>query len=228
MKKIFFIISAILCVWSYSYAQKGGKVFKGVITYEISYPGNSFDAATLAQLPKLVTATIGEKKSKVELNAGMYSQITYSDAEAMTVQTLMDVMGQKFLMKQTKEEIAKEIAKNPNPKIVIGAETKKIAGYDCKKADITTIDPEQGDKEITISVFFSEELRNDNANFEGHFRGLTGTPLAYQLDMGGMKMQFTATSVKQQKVSDKDFEIPSGYKEVTKEELQQMFGGGGE
>ena len=41
-----------------------------------------------------------------------------------------------------------------------------------------------------------------------------------------MKMKFTATSVKKQKVTDKDFEIPEGYKEVTKEELQNMFGGG--
>ncbi|MCK9618265.1 MAG: hypothetical protein M0R21_10575 [Lentimicrobiaceae bacterium] len=227
-KNILFIFAAILLQCTFTFAQKGDKTFKGIITYEISYPESNYDAATLAQLPKIVKTTIGETQTKVEMNTGMYSQTTFTNSEAMTVQTLMDVMGQKFLIKQTKEEIEKEIAKNPNPKIEVGNETKEIAGYTCKKATITTIDPEQGDKEITIIAYFTEELRNDKANFEGHFRGLTGMPLSYLLEMGGMKMQFTATTVKQQKISDKDFAIPEGYQEITQEQLREMFGGNGE
>jgi len=228
MKKTTFIVlvALLFAFTGKTFAQKSDKLFKGVITFEISFPDNNFDAATLAQLPKLMTMTVGETKSKTELDAGMFSQNTISDAEAKTSVTLMDVMGQKIMIKKTKEEIEQEIAKSPAPKIITSTETKEIAGYTCKKAEITTTDPDQGDKEITFTVYYSDQLGNDKLNFEGLFRGLNGLPLEYNIDANSMKMKFTATEVKKQKVSDKDFAIPDGYKEVTKEELQNMFGGG--
>jgi GLPGLI family protein len=226
-KTTFIVLVALLFTFTCkTFAQKGEKVFKGVINFEISFPDNKFDAATLAQLPKLMIMTVGEAQSKTVLDAGMFSQSTITDANTKTSVTLMDIMGQKMLIKKTKEEIEKEIEKNPSPKIVLSDETKEIAGYTCKKAEITTMDPDQGDKEITFTVYYSEELGNEKLNFEGLFRGLNGLPLEYNIDANSMKMKFTATSVKKQKVTDKDFEIPEGYKEVTKEELQNMFGGG--
>jgi hypothetical protein len=49
--------------------------------------------------------------------------------------------------------------------------------------------------------------------------------MEFNFKMQGMSMQLVASSVEKGKVSNKDFEIPSDYKETTPEELRQMFGG---
>jgi hypothetical protein len=58
----------------------------------------------------------------------------------------------------------------------------------------------------------------------------TGLYLVFQwrfyYKMQGMSMLLTATTVEKGKVSNRDFEVPSDYKEMTPEELRQMFGGG--
>ena len=58
------------------------------------------------------------------------------------------------------------------------------------------------------------------------FKDIDGTMLQYEVEANGMTMMFTATDVDKGNVSKSEFEVPEDFKQVTKEELQSMFGGG--
>ena len=120
------------------FAFAAGKTFEGVITYKISYPDSKFTERQLAMFPKLMTVSVKGTKSKTEMSTGMGNQTEIIDYAEKTKIALLDMMGQKYAIKQTTEEIQKEMSKEPAGKVEITSETKTIAGYTCKKAILTT------------------------------------------------------------------------------------------
>jgi hypothetical protein len=57
------------------------------------------------------------------------------------------------------------------------------------------------------------------------FQSIEGVMLEYSMKENNINMQFSAVSVEKKKISDDEFEIPEGYKVMTKSEFQNMFGG---
>ena len=99
-------------------------------------------------------------------------------------------------------------------------ETKEVAGYKCKKAEVT-IKTKEG-KEETLNVFYTEEI--PTSDVKSVYKGLKGFPLEYVINQKGMKMQFTATKVSKESIADTKFEISKdGYTETTMEELQKAM-----
>jgi len=219
-----FVLAILALMISTSVAgQKKSKDFTGVITYQVTYPDSDFDANMQAMLPTKMTATIGETKKKSEILSGMANQVEILDGVEKSRTTLIDMMGQKFAILYTWEDIQAELAEKPEPQITYLDETKEIAGYPCKKAEILTTD-DKG-KENTITIFFTEKIRNDATNFESDLRGVDGMVLEFVVFQDRVNMKFTASEVAPGKVKDKEFEIPEGFKYVTEDELKQMFGG---
>jgi GLPGLI family protein len=136
-------------------------------------------------------------------------------------------METKVAYKLTAQDLADGMAKVPSPTVNITKETKVISGFTCKQAILTT---KQDDGTSNIdTVYFSDEIGCKDLNFaEPTFKDIPGAVLQYTQ----FTPQISATSVytvkeiKKSKVSDNIFLIPSDYKEVTKDELKKMFGGG--
>lgn len=202
----------------------GQKDFSGVIVYNITFPESTFDAQTLAMMPKTATLKIKGMKSRTEMSMGMGgSTVSIFDSEKMEGVTLMDMMGQKFAIATTQEEIKAEMDKTPDFKVEVTGETKEITGYLCKKA---VIQLEEGMDKGSHVAYFTEELGTGAINNNNPiFKDIQGVMLEYSFDQQGMKMLFSAVSVEKKKISDTEFTVPDGFKSVTQEELQNMFGG---
>lgn len=204
------------------------KPFEGVITYKITYPDATFPKEQMAMMPQIFTITIKGTKSRTEINAGgMGTQVEITDYVTKTKTNLIDVMGQKYAIKQTADAIQKQMAKEPQGKVQLTGETKNIAGYNCKKAIVTTDD--DGVK-TTLEVYYTEELGAQNANFDNPtYKDINGVMMEFTMKTPQISMKFTATTVEKKNVSEKLFEIPEGYTLTTEEELKAKFGGmGGE
>lgn len=212
---------AILMVTGFSgIAQKPGSPFKGVINYKISYPEAKMDASQAAMMPQNMKVSLNGNKSKVEINMASMSQIILMDADAKTTTVLIDMMGQKVALKP--KDKSGNNAKVPV--VNVTSETKEIAGFVCKKAEIHF-----GDEKSMASpmiVYFTEAIGDNKIFYDNEYSTLPGIPMEFQYKMQGMNMFLTANSVEKGKVSNRDFEVPSDYKEMTPEELRQMFGGG--
>ena len=112
MKKIIIKSSlTFILLFLVSAALMAGKPFEGVITYKISYPDNKFSEAQLNMFPKMMTISMKGSKARTEMNTGAWD--TNRDRGLCMTKTkvaLIDMMGQKYAIKQTAEDIGKENA----------------------------------------------------------------------------------------------------------------------
>ena len=227
MKKSFFFGTLLIAAMFLNMAMApAAKPFEGVITFKITYPDSKFSESQLAMFPKVLTVSIKGDKSRTDMQMSGMNTVEITDYAAKTKVALLNMMGQKYAIKQTAEEIEKEISKSPKPTVELMQETKTIAGYNCKKAVVTVND----DGEVsTFEVFYTGELGPKMANFDNPlYKDIDGVLLEFTIQNREMNMKFTATSVEKKSLSSKDFEIPSDYTLTTQEELKSKFGGGGE
>jgi GLPGLI family protein len=207
------LVTGILSTSNTVYAQKG-KAFEGTIVYSIDVNGDALppEAKQMFTGSEMTVALKGQK-SRTDLKMGMQQTTAVSDAKAKTGFTLMDVMGQKFKINIKADD------KLPAVKVKELSETKTIAGYLCKKAEVTA----DGSTEPFI-VYYTEEIANTGYNSQ--IKGIKGYPLEFEVLQGGMKISYTAKSVNKEKIEDSRFEVETkDYKEVTREDLMKMFGG---
>ena len=96
------LISAIVISTN---AFAGGGEFSGVVIYNITYPEGELDPQMAAMMPKTMKMKIKGDKSRTETNMGMGTMVAVFDGDAKTGFSLMDIMGQKFVMKLSSDDI---------------------------------------------------------------------------------------------------------------------------
>lgn len=218
MKKTILAISlSILCFIKVSAQNKTN--FEGTVTYSISFEGSGLPPEALAMFKNSETVTyIKSDKFRVDMNMPMQSSTFIMDNKTKNIVSLMDIMGKKYLIKMNESDIKKEQDTAPEILIKYTEETKIIAGYKCKKAEISS----KESKGAAIDVFYSEEIPTND--IKPVYKGLKGFPLEYSINQGGMEMKLTAKNISKEKVSDSKFEIPKeGYTVTTVEELQNAM-----
>ncbi|MBI4931981.1 MAG: DUF4412 domain-containing protein [Bacteroidetes bacterium] len=230
MKKLsllFFLFIASAIAFSFT---RSTSDFEGKVVYSIDFVNSSMPAQAKSMMAGS-TATIYIKgtKSRSDMNMGPQTTTSIYDSKTNTSVMLMEVMGSKY---KIKTEPTKKEEKKPEVKVNVTSETKTIAGYSCKKAEVTVTDS-KGTSHAT-NIWFTEEISNhmNSSNENGaQFKDIKGMPLEYEVQaQNGMSMKMTATSVSKETVADSKFEIPSDYKETTmegmqKEMMQKMQGG---
>lgn len=216
--KLFFVL-VVMSLSVSGYAQKV-KTFNGVVKYGIAYEGEEVDAATKAQLPTEIVVSISGKKVRSEQATPMYKMATVSNLGDGSTIILFDYMGMKIAVNQTKEEseASKLESKYEDPIIKFVDETKVIAGYTCKKAEVTM------DEDI-IEVYYTDEVAvpagiNDNSGF----KGINGLLMQYSMNQNGMIMIMTVKEVKKSKPQMGLFLIPDDYDVKTMKEFGGMLG----
>lgn len=213
------VIALFSTVGLFAQAPKGSE-FKGTITYKITYPDANLDASQMSAMPQSMTLTLNGSKSKAEISMPEMNQTLIMDSEAKTTVILVNIQGQKAAIKPNKGD--RPLGREPI--VEPGNETKEIAGFVCKLGNIHYGD--ERSKSNPIPVYFSEELGNNKIFFDNEYRNLTGIPLEFRYKLQGMNMLLTAVKVEKGRVSAREFEVPSDYKETTPEEIRKMFGGG--
>ena len=225
MKKILFAFSILLCgLFFNAYASVAGGPFEGVITFKITYPDNKLSESQMAMFPKVVTVSIKGSKARTDLQMSGMATVEITDYVEKTKVALINMMGQKYAIKQTAAEIAKEMEKEAKPTIQLTSETKVIAGYTCKKAIITV---NEGSSKGTFEVYYTNDLGTKMSNFDNPlYKDIDGVLMEFSQKAQIGSMKFSATSVEKKGLSAKDFEIPSDYTLTTQDELKSKFGGG--
>lgn len=205
-------------------AVAGPKPFEGVITYKIIYPNSKISESQMAMFPKIMTITIKGDRAKSEIQTPMGPQIEITNYREKSKVGLINMMGQKYAVVETTDQILKEMKDEPTPEVQITGETKTIAGYTCKKAIVMVND--KGTK-TTYEVWFNEDFGAENPNFDNPlYKDINGVLLEFSMITPQFTMVFTAISVEKKNISNKEFEVPADYTVTTKEELQSKLGGG--
>lgn len=201
-------------------AQKGN-AFEGTITYSISFEGANLppEALTMLNGAESITYIKGDKR-RTDMNMAIQSTSAIMDTKTKQIVTLMDIMGQKYLIRMNEADLKKEEEKAPETSIKYLDETKMIAGYKCKKAEIT-VKTKEGKEEV-VNVYYTDEI--PTSDMKSAYKGLKGFPMEYAMNQGGIKMSFVTKSVSKEPVADSKFDIPKeGYTETTMEDFQKSM-----
>jgi hypothetical protein len=186
-----------------------------------------------------ITTWLKGEKSKMELSSMMFSSINYSDGKTIT--SLSESMGNKNGFTATKEEMETIDGKEKEgekPKIEYLTEKKTIAGYECTKAIIISINKDK--TEDKMIVWFTDKIKSAALDAKKGKKGmfdfgdLKGFALCVEANkkFGGMEMKLimTATEVRTTPIDDSVFKpVTDGYtmksyKEY-KESMRAMQGG---
>jgi GLPGLI family protein len=215
MKKIAFVASLAIMGFAVTafVAPKvsTGDTFEGAVTYSVSV--DNPQAASMMQGSTIKTYIKGTKTKTVS-DMGIYKSTTIADRGTSDEPiVLVEMMGNKY---QIKPDPTKK-KEDKDPVIKYTDDTKTIAGYNCQKAEVT-ITGDDG-QSYTTNVYYTEDIVTPPAK-NGQFKGMKGFPLEFSMKQRGMNMAVSATKVDKQSVSDDTFTVPSGYKLMTREEMQ--------
>jgi GLPGLI family protein len=223
MKQITIILSAVLVLVS-SYTFAGGKKdggFNGSIKYKVSTEGREVTPQEQSGMPTEIAEYYLGNMVRKDVVTPMYSMIVIVNTDTKETIMLMDLpmMGKKMYIKKTGEEVKAAEAKvkdslDLKPEVKLLDATKTIAGYTCKKAELT-----QGENVAT--VFYTEDIKANNEDFEG----VPGFPLYYTTNLPQdeeLILIYQATEISKKKPKKKMFAIPSDYEEMSPEMQKQM------
>lgn len=211
-----------------------------------------------------LTSTIYFKgdMTKIESTSDFGNNITITDRKNRKTTTLMEMMGKKMGFYSTDEDektmkarqdsirakrtdslqkMGINVAPPAAPEIIYTEETKKIAGYNCKKAIIKTKNRQGEVSETTI--WYNPEFKMaegfsmnagggmGRAMMGGGLNGMdqiNGFPMEYDVQRSnGMKVHMVVTKIQlDATIDDKIFEIPKGYDIKPMSEMGGPGGGG--
>jgi GLPGLI family protein len=224
MKKIFLTLtlSVMTCAL---FAQ----LKEGHVAYKIETSTDNPDMQMAVGMMQGSTMEVYFKESftRGEFKMGaMMTMTTISNETTGDVLMLMSGMMGQTAVKSNSKETAKDtvLNKKPNVDVTLTGETKDIQGYTCKKALIT-------DEEGTISTFwYTEDIRAAKSGQSYLSEDVPGFPMEFEMNNNGMKMTMTVTKV-ETKISGKpselfDMTIPTGYTEMSLDQMKQMGMGG--
>jgi hypothetical protein len=199
---------------------------------------SSDNNATIFRLDKELVYLIDNKKKE-------YSEMTFTEMEALTKKMSSELDGKMAEMKKQMENMPPEQRKmmekmmgstamggNPNAKTVVikTAESKTISGYPCVKYALKEDGKEVGSVWTTTKVPDYGSMQKDMKEFGRRMAALMPRGAAQMVaameKVVGFTIQTTiagitstVTKIEKKTIATSQFEVPSGYKKVTPKEL---------
>lgn len=219
-KRILLIFS-LVSLWIFSSCSDSKKtdqsLSQGLIEYNAEVVDQTHPMAGLA--PSSATVKFKDNKLQVEMSTmGIFNTTFISNPGKKTLTQMVKFMDIKNACIQTEADLVQE-NKNYELKLVETCETKKIAGYTCKKVKATLVN----NANVCFDVYYTSELGLDSINNIGPYKEIKGMLMQYRLKKLGLEMCFTATVVKKEEIKNEVFEVPAFYKIVTRPEMEKLF-----
>lgn len=213
MKKILIFNFLLLLIFS-GINSDAQSYFEGEIIYDIEYLSIPDDMKEIqAYLPnQMILLSKGTKYKTINKIPNRTDQINIMNNFDGSGFLLIDFLGHKIALANDVQEVHKANALYFQSELENYTEEKEIMGLNCKKARIIS----EGD--TTDAYFFQKVLSP-----EFKYVKLKGLPLEYTTNQDGLLMNVKAVKFKERTVSESEFLIPSDYKKMSKDQLEDLF-----
>lgn len=225
MKKIVAIILITTLFALRTFAQNDMTIKQGHVNYTITVSGNP-QAAQMMNGSKM-SFTIKDSMFRMDMNMSMMQTIVIEDSKSQTGTLLMDMMGNKYAIAMSQQDIKDEQKKMPDYDVKYVDSTKLILGHICKKA-VVTVKTKDGNKSFTVWYDPTMKMPESNKNTYSKINGL---PMEYTIEQSGhgqsIDMVFECTGVDNNAVDPSVFKVPDGYQSMTMDQFKQAMSGMG-
>lgn len=188
------------------------KIFsEGSIRYDVFVDG-SLEASGVY----VISVKGGMIKRELAMNNG-YNNITIYNQKTGKTLSLNANEEQKYALEISESELKEKNKRFEHAQLTPTNNSKKIAGYTCSGMKV------QYDQVEGNEIFYTADLVPLNESLNTMFPGLKGIPLEYDTKLASKgNMKFVAKAIEIKGLDNNQFNLPAGYKVVSKEELKNM------
>jgi len=218
MKRLIIIITVLTLFVACDSSIFSGKLKQGTIEYKLEYLDDANEKPIISLLPTEMKIQFkkGYYLQSVEGWMGIFRMAGVNNVKEKKKSALLKIMNKKYLYQVDGNSDGFGFNPMKDKKIELTKETKEIAGYKCKKANISW-------NNYDFVVYYTDKIKIDEPNWNNPFPEIDGVLLEYQYEMFDIKTKVTATAVIKEDVPDDVFEIPAGYKNVSKKEMEDVI-----
>lgn len=194
---------------------------EGIIVYSINYQDETVGGYSSGILPQKMESRFkeGMVKNTIEGALGFFSLINISDINEMTNTTFVKFIDKKYVYKGKKKEPPCCFTGFNDMDIEFTESTKQILNYTCKEAIVTF----PGTTEKSFPVYYTTEINFNKPNATGPFKEIPGILMEFPATLGKAKVIMVAEKYIPESIPDKEFIISRHYKEINKNELENIL-----
>jgi len=209
----------VLLAFSCETISFGNKIETGTIVYEITYPEIPKNSYMLDLLPQEMNTMFKNGSYRSDIIAGMglfkTSIISLNDDEHL-------LHSVKLLNKKKASKLTSAEIKSFNPhfnelEVEFLDETKEIAGYKCKTAQVKVLSDSSWDFKVYYYTHFGLEAPNKHSPFNE----IDGVLMEYEIMSYDTHMKFTAQKVTIDEVDESSLVLEEGYDMISPDELRR-------
>lgn len=209
----------ILLLFSLLFACRDGRIDRqpqGIIEYEVTYLTNESSMPTNL-LPRKITLKFRGNKNitTIEGFMGMFALSNITDLRKGRNITLLKVMDKKLYYSGEHNEVPFFFENMKDFDIRYLNDTALIAGFNCKRAVVSFADTSAK----PFDLYYTNDLPVEEPNRLTPFKDIDGLLVAFNILMPNVEMRVVAKQYKPVPVSGDIFEVPDGYKKVSKRQM---------
>jgi hypothetical protein len=195
------------------------KVDEGIIEYEISYlnTGNHFPVQLL---PKIMKMEFNRNFTSytIEDRLGLFVISNIIDLKDRKHVTLLKVFDKKYAYSGGKKEPPILFDASVKYDVNYIDDTSRIIGILCNKALIN-----EKNTDDNFDVFYTNQVGINNPNINTPYERIDGMLMNFKLRLKSLDMQLKAKKIDIKEIDNKQFEIPSDYKFISRNKMEEIL-----
>ena len=217
---IILVLLSALMLFSCQRQQTSKEIYEGTIVYKVNFPKTENKSQLIGIMPEDIEMSFKNNNTAMIIKgfAGSFRISFITNNEQNKYYSLVRIVTDKFQYVTDSSGIAFGYDMLKDMTIEYLNQTDTICGLNCKKAiaHCPLINKD-------LELWYTNEIKISNPNINNAFKELKGVLVKFQVILSGIFMEFTANKIINEPVDDKVFEIPSDYKEIGKEELENFL-----
>lgn len=199
-------------------------ISEGEIVFNIEYLDSERKNPLIALLPKKMHTAFKDNSSYslIEGYFGTFKIINIVNYKKKKAYSLFQILDKKYVYETDINNEAFGYSSMGTSNINFIDEQKIVAGYVCGKATVI-FNNSINNYSDTIDVFYTNDIKIENPNSNNPYSKIKGVLMEFTVNMTDINMKFTAEKVNSKNISQSIFNIPKGYKSVSKKELEKII-----
>jgi hypothetical protein len=194
-----------------------GALNEGTIEFDVSYPYLDSNDIGLNLLPQKMLMKFKDGKYRIESEGGMGLFLTgyISDSKKKQMDYFLKIISSKFVSRFNDKGLKKLHKEFPAYRMEELDSTIEIAGYTCRGVKIIYYSNVVSDH----NIWFTNEINLPESNWCNPFPDIKGVLLAYQVQRNGLVIDFKASRIINDSISDNNFKVPLDYRVISNRAL---------
>lgn len=194
---------------------------QGVVKYKITYNELSESTIPVELLPGLMIFKFNERNTINTISdfLGIFSISIITDRKKGKNITLLKIFDKRYYYQGDAREAACCFGDFGDLVFTKTEEQIQIASLPAQRVKVSSsnlqIEP--------FDVYYTNAIKSHNTNITTPYEEIDGVLLKFNLKLNNIAMEITAENVSLKEVKDDEFEIPSNYKPVSREQMSKLI-----